>query len=213
MADLTEVSTWEGKLYVAVVIDCLSRRVVGWSMRDDMRAELVVEALEMAVLRRKPAAGLVHHSDQGAQYVSLVFGERCWEAGIDVSMGAKGSALDNAVCESFLGSLKKELVRRFPAKTGLTPHLVSSHVVSPAVGGDEREPWADGQGGREQMATGCQPFRAGLVAARISGSYAGCFSRSRRRGRSAGLSRRRGAGAGSGALDGRWRVGSMVIRR
>jgi putative transposase len=67
VADLTEVSTWEGKLYLAVVLDCFSRRVVGWAMRDNMRAELVVEALEMAVLRRKPAPGLVHHSDQGSQ--------------------------------------------------------------------------------------------------------------------------------------------------
>ncbi len=112
VADLTEVRTWEGKLYVAVVLDCFSRRVVGWAMAEHMRAELVVEALEMAVSRRSPAAGLVHHSDQGSQYVSLVFGKRCREAGIDVSMGAKGSALDNAVCESFFGSLKKELVRR-----------------------------------------------------------------------------------------------------
>ena len=112
VADLTEVQTWEGKLYVAVVIDCFSRRVVGWAMAEHMRAELVVEALEMAVGRRKPSAGLVHHSDQGSQYVSLVFGRRCREAGIDVSMGARGSALDNAVCESFFGSLKKELIRR-----------------------------------------------------------------------------------------------------
>ena len=112
VADLTEVSTWEGKLYLAVVLDCFSRRVVGWAMRDNMRAELVVEALEMAVLRRKPAPGLVHHSDQGAQYVSLVLGQRCRRAGIEMSMGAKGSALDNAACESFFGSLKKELLRR-----------------------------------------------------------------------------------------------------
>jgi putative transposase len=67
VADLTEVATWEGKLYLAVVLDCFSRRVVGWSMAEHMRAELVVEALEMAVRRRKPAAGLVHHSDQGSQ--------------------------------------------------------------------------------------------------------------------------------------------------
>jgi putative transposase len=91
VADLTEVQTWEGRLYLAVVLDCFSRRVVGWSMAEHMRAELVVEALEMAV---------------------SLFGKRCREAGIDVSMGAKGSALDNAVCEAFFGSLKKELVRR-----------------------------------------------------------------------------------------------------
>jgi putative transposase len=112
VADLTEVATWEGKLYLAVVLDCFSRRVVGWSMAEHMRAELVVEALEMAVRRRKPEAGLVHHSDQGSQYVSLRFGERCREAGIRVSMGAKASALDNAACEAFFGSLKRERLNR-----------------------------------------------------------------------------------------------------
>ena len=111
-ADLTEVATWEGKLYVAVVVDCFSRRCVGWAMAEHMRAELVVEALEMAVWQRKPPVGLVHHSDQGSQYTALVFGQRCREAGISVSMGAQGSALDNAVCESFFASLKKELIRR-----------------------------------------------------------------------------------------------------
>ena len=112
VADLTYVRTWEGWLYLAVVIDCFSRRVVGWAIDARMEARLVVDALEMAVARRRPAAGLVHHSDQGAQYVSLVFGRRCEEAGIRVSMGAKGSALDNAVCESFFSSLKKELLHR-----------------------------------------------------------------------------------------------------
>lgn len=112
VADLTEVSTWEGKLYLAAVVDCFSRRCVGWAMADHMRAALVVEALEMAVWRRRPAEGLVHHSDQGSQYVSLVFGQRCRAAGIEISMGAQGSALDNAVCESFFASLKKERLRR-----------------------------------------------------------------------------------------------------
>jgi putative transposase len=77
-----------------------------------MRAELVVEALEMAVSRRKPEPGLVHHSDQGSQYVSLRFGQRCREAGIRISMGARASALDNAACEAFFGSLKRERVNR-----------------------------------------------------------------------------------------------------
>jgi putative transposase len=85
VADLTEVPTWEGRLYLAVVIDCFSRRVVGWSMAEHMRAELVVDALEMGVSRRKPEPGVVHHSDQGSQYVSLRFGERCRAAGIRVS--------------------------------------------------------------------------------------------------------------------------------
>jgi putative transposase len=112
VADLTEVQTWEGKLYLAVVIDCFSRRVVGWAMADHMRAALVVEALEMAVRRRRPEAGLVHHSDQGSQYVSLRFGQRCREAGIRISMGARASALDNAACEAFFGSLKRERLNR-----------------------------------------------------------------------------------------------------
>jgi putative transposase len=111
-ADLTEIATWEGKLYLAAVIDCFSRRCVGWAMADNMRAELVVEALEMAIWRRKPDPGLIHHSDQGSQYVSLTFGQSCRKAGIDRSMGAKGCALDNAVTEAFFASLKKELTRR-----------------------------------------------------------------------------------------------------
>lgn len=112
VADLTEVASWEGKLYLAAVLDCFSRRVVGWSMADHMRAELVVDALEMAVRRRKPAPGLVHHSDQGSQYVSLRFGQRCRAADIRISMGARASALDNAVCEAFFSSLKRERLNR-----------------------------------------------------------------------------------------------------
>ena len=112
VADLTEVATWEGKLYLAVVVDCFSRRCVGWAMAEHMRAELVVDALEMALWRRRPNVGLVHHSDRGGQYVSLIFGQTARAAGIDVSMGAKGCALDNAVCESFFATLKKELTRR-----------------------------------------------------------------------------------------------------
>jgi putative transposase len=81
-------------------------------MAEHMRAELVIEALEMAIWQRRPEAGLVHHSDRGGQYVSLIFGQRCRDAGIDVSMGAKGSALDNAVAEAFFATLKKELTRR-----------------------------------------------------------------------------------------------------
>jgi putative transposase len=104
------VPTAAGWLYLAVV-DCFSRRVVGWSMRDDLRAELVVDALEMAVARRRPKPGLVHHSDRGSQYVSLIFGTRCREADIDVSMGGN-SAYDNAVAESFFASLTKDLLRR-----------------------------------------------------------------------------------------------------
>ena len=97
VADLTEIATWEGKLYLAVVVDCFSRRCVGWAMAEHMRAELVVETLEMAIWQRRPAVGLVHHSDRGGQYVSLIFGQTARDAGIDVSMGAKGCALDKAL--------------------------------------------------------------------------------------------------------------------
>jgi putative transposase len=111
-ADLTEVPTWEGTLYLAAIIDCYSRRCVGWAMADHMRAELVVEALEMAVWQRKPEPGLIHHSDQGSQYTALIFGQRCRQAGIDRSMGARGCALDNAVSEAFFASIKKEKLNR-----------------------------------------------------------------------------------------------------
>ncbi len=120
-ADITYLRTWEGFLYLAGVLDCFSRRIVGWSMADHLRSELVVDALQMAVARRRPGPGLVHHSDQGSQYVSLVFGQRCREASIAVSMGRKGSAYDNAVKESFFATLKKDLVHRrsWPTKAEL----------------------------------------------------------------------------------------------
>ncbi len=112
VADVKYVRSWQGWLYLAAVVDCYSRRVVGWSMRTDLEAELVVDALEMAVARRRPRAGLVHHSDQGSQYVSLIFGERCRDVGVQLSMGSKGDAYDNAVAESFFASLEKDLLRR-----------------------------------------------------------------------------------------------------
>jgi putative transposase len=111
-ADIKYVRTWQGWLYLAAVTDCYSRRVVGWSMRPDLEAELVVDALEMAIDRRRPQPGLVHHSDQGSQYVSLRFGERCREIGIHQSMGSKGDCFDNAVAESFFATLEKDLLRR-----------------------------------------------------------------------------------------------------
>jgi putative transposase len=110
-SDIKYVSTWQGTLYLASVLDCFSRKVVGWSMRDEMPAELVVDALEMALSRRRPTAELVHHSDQGSQYVALLFGQRLRAAGIAQSMGSKGDCYDNAVCESFHATLEKELLR------------------------------------------------------------------------------------------------------
>ena len=116
LADITYIPTREGFLYLAFILDTHSRRIVGWSMDSHMRTELVVDALEMAVWRRKPSAGLVHHSDRGAQYTAISFGKRLEEVGIVPSMGRTGTALDNAMAESFIATLKTELVhrQRFP---------------------------------------------------------------------------------------------------
>ena len=112
VADITYLRTWEGWLYLAAVQDAYSRRIVGWSMAEHMRSELVVDALQMALHRRRPGPGLVHHSDQGSQFVSLAFGQKARDAGIAVSMGSRGDCYDNAVAESFFATLKKELVHR-----------------------------------------------------------------------------------------------------
>jgi putative transposase len=112
VADITYLRSWEGWLYLAAVQDAFSRQIVGWSMANHMRAQLVVDALGMGLARRRPAPGLVHHSDQGSQYVSLGFGQAARNAGIAISMGSKGDVYDNAVAESFFATLKKELVHR-----------------------------------------------------------------------------------------------------
>ena len=91
---------------MAFILDVHSRRVVGWAMESHLRAELVVDALLMAVARRKPALGLVHHSDQGVQYTALSFAEKLKELGVTPSMGRTGTALDNAMAESFVSTLK-----------------------------------------------------------------------------------------------------------
>jgi len=112
VADITYVRTWAGWLYLAVVLDAFSRRVVGWSMADHLRTDLVLDALNMAVWNRRPEPGLVHHSDRGCQYTSLAFGRRCQEAGILPSMGSRGDAYDNALAESFFATLETELLTR-----------------------------------------------------------------------------------------------------
>ena len=119
VADITYVPTWAGFLYLAVVLDAFSRKVVGWAMADNLRTELVLSALEMAVCTRRvrAGAGLIHHSDHGSQYTSLAFGQRCREAGLAASMGSVGDCYDNALAESFFATLECELLDRQRFKT------------------------------------------------------------------------------------------------
>jgi putative transposase len=117
LADITYVPTWEGWLFLAAVIDMCSRAVCGWSMRDDLKADLVVDALGMAATRRRPKPGLVHHSDRGGQYRSLLLGRTLRESGIVASMGSPGDAYDNAPTESFMATIKTELIHRRTFKT------------------------------------------------------------------------------------------------
>jgi transposase InsO family protein len=107
-ADITYVATNQGWLYLAVVMDLHSRRVVGWASADHLRTELPLGALEMALAQRRPPRGLIHHSDHGTQFTSSEFAERAAQAGIRLSMGATGTAYDNAVVESFFATLKRE---------------------------------------------------------------------------------------------------------
>jgi putative transposase len=125
LADLTYLKTWEGWLYLAAVQDAYSRRIVGWSMADHMRTELVIDALQMGLARRRPEPGLIHHSDQGSQFVALGFGQICAKAGIARSMGSRGDCWDNAVAETFFATLKKELVHRrsWPTRRELTGEI------------------------------------------------------------------------------------------
>ena len=117
LADITYLPTWEGWLFLGVVMDVCTRRIAGWSMRDDLEAELVVDALGMAVTRRRPATGAIHHSDRGSQYASLAFGTTLRESGLLASMGSKGDPYDNAMCESCVSTIKEELVKRRTWKT------------------------------------------------------------------------------------------------
>ena len=111
VADITYVPTLTGFLFVAIVLDVFSRRVVGWAMANHLRTELVLDALDMAIDRRRPK-NVIHHSDQGCQYTSIAFGNRCKEAGVRPSMGSVGDCYDNAMCESFNASLECELLVR-----------------------------------------------------------------------------------------------------
>lgn len=111
IADITYVPTWAGFLYLAVVLDAFSRRIVGWAMANHLRTELVLSALDMATQQRRPE-GTIHHSDQGSQYTAITFGQRCKDAGVRPRVGSVGDCYDNAMCESFFATLECELIDR-----------------------------------------------------------------------------------------------------
>jgi putative transposase len=116
VADLTYVPTWSGFLYLAVVLDVFSRKVVGWAMENHLRTELVLAAIDMAITMRRPRS-VIHHSDHGCQYTSYAFGKRCRESGVMPSMGTVGDAYDNAMAESFFATLEREVLDRRRFKT------------------------------------------------------------------------------------------------
>ena len=116
VADITYVPTYAGFLFLAVVLDAFSRRIVGWATSSNMKTQLVLDALNMAIHRRRPI-DVVHHSDQGTQYTSIAFGSRCREADIRPSMGSVGDCYDNAMCESFNATLECELLARHRFRT------------------------------------------------------------------------------------------------
>ena len=116
VADITYIPTWAGFLYLAVVLDACSRRIVGWSMATSLAKQLVIDALNMALGTRRPR-GVIHHSDQGSQYTSIEFGRRCRDESVRPSMGSVGDAHDNAMCESFFATLECELLDRCRFKT------------------------------------------------------------------------------------------------
>ena len=124
VADATYVPTAVGFLYLAVVLDVFSRRVVGWAMGNHLRTALMLQALDMALAQRHPN-GVIHHSDQGCQYTSIAFGRRCLEAGVRPSMGSVGDCFDNAMCESFFATLECELLARCRFQT----HDQARHAI------------------------------------------------------------------------------------
>lgn len=137
-ADITCIRTWEGWLYLAVVIDLWSRRVVGWSMADHMRTELVLAALEMAVGQREPGEETIHHSDRGSQYASHAYQEKLAEHGMSCSMSRKGDCWDNACVESFFATLKTELIHREPWTTRAAAKLAIHEYIGGFYNGTRR---------------------------------------------------------------------------
>jgi putative transposase len=128
VADITYIATWDGFLYLAVVLDVFSRKVVGWAMRAHLLTELVRSALDMALIARRPSE-VIHHSDQGTQYTSVAFGVRCEAAGVRPSMGSVGDCYDNAMCESFFATLECELLERSTFRTKAEAETAVFHFI------------------------------------------------------------------------------------
>jgi putative transposase len=118
VADMTYIPTWEGFTYLATVLDVFSRKIVGWAFSNQMTSDVVTNALNMALATRRPQSSVIHHSDQGSQYTSIEFGQRCKQMNVRPSMGTVGDAYDNAMAESFFASLECELIdrRSWPTK-------------------------------------------------------------------------------------------------
>ena len=133
VSDFTYVSTWQGWVYVAFVVDVFSRRIVGWRQSSSMHTEFVLDALEQALYARRPSQedNLVHHSDRGSQYLSIRYSERLAEAGIEPSVGSKGDSYDNALAETINGLYKAEVIhRRGPWKTKQAVELATLEWVA-----------------------------------------------------------------------------------
>ena len=129
VADISYIPTWAGFLYLAVVLDAFSRKIVGWTMETHLRTELVLAALNMALGQRRPAE-VIHHSDHGSQYTAFAFGKRCDEAGVRPSMGTVGDCFDNAMCESFFATLECELLVTAAASKPRSKHAWRSSSLS-----------------------------------------------------------------------------------
>jgi putative transposase len=132
VSDFTYVSTWQGWLYVAIVVDVFTRRIVGWRVSRSMHTDFVLDALEQALYARQPERDeLIHHSDRGSQYVSIRYTERLAEAGIEPSVGSKGDSYDNALAETINGLYKAEVIhRRGPWKTREAVELATLEWVA-----------------------------------------------------------------------------------
>jgi putative transposase len=219
VADITYIPTWAGFLYLAIALDAFSRRIVGWAMATTLHAQLVLDALNMALATRRPK-DVIHHSDQGSQYTSIAFGKRCREAGVRPSMGSVGDAYDNAMAESFFATLECELLDRRRFKTQAEARMAvfefiegfynprrrhsSLGYLSP-VDYERRHDQQAVDPGAHQPATVLGPvkMRPGDVAMSVDGSATADLDRpcARRRARRAG---RDGGTPSAGAKQSNW---------